>query len=133
DRIVRSKGYPTIVTELHGGTINALTMNLETELDKRGFDKSVLAVMTKIRETYESFDCTLRPVFPLQRGWHFTWMHPHESKQEGVVWLFLSFIHDLAEEGRLSRVRECKICGEWFFAYCDSPRFQFCSDECREK
>jgi hypothetical protein len=56
DRIVRLKGYPTIVEERFGTTADKLAMNLEAQLDKLGFDNSVLALMTKIRATYESFN-----------------------------------------------------------------------------
>ena len=136
DRIVRLKGYPSIVKERVGSTIDELAMNLEAQLDKRGFDKSVLALMTKIRNTYESFNLKLRPVFPLKDGWHFSWMNPwsDDPEQRGLIaWTCFSIIHDFAHAGYLSRVRECKICGEWFFAHYDSFRFRFCSDECREK
>jgi hypothetical protein len=136
DRIVRSKGYLTVVNQRVGSTVDELAMNLEAQLDKHGFDKSVLELMTKIRATYEAFSLRLRPVFPMKHGWQFSWMNPWsgDPEQRGLVaWTFLSIIHDFAQAGYLNRVRECKICGKWFFAYRESPRFQFCSDECREK
>lgn len=127
DGIVRSKGFPV-------STDAKFSFDLETEWNSLGLGDAVQDRMKRVRATFERFKLRLRPVCPLENGWKFHMMTPWsgDPKKRGLIlWTFLSIIHDLALEGRLTQVRECNFCHRWFFGRRNDQGF--CSPSCREK
>lgn len=126
DRIMGLKGYLTTpIKRFHSTT---------EEREYRRLTKSVAVLMTKICLLFERFPFRLQPKYPTTREWRFGLINTEKGENAyAPEFQCLLSIRDLAQQGRLTRVRECDICGQWFFAYCDSPNFRFCSDGCREK
>lgn len=123
DRIMGFKGYFTIPVKRVRSAIE--------ERARRDASKAVTVLMTKLQMLYRRFPIRLEPGLPRTHEWRFGLGKNKLTYAPELLCVLV--IRDLAEDGRLTRVRECDICRRWFFAHCDSPKFRFCSDGCREK
>jgi hypothetical protein len=62
-------------------------------------------------------------------GWELDWWRTGERSQPVLEFGYVLKIKELAEEGRLSSLKQCATCKRWLFAR--FPNQRFCSEKCR--
>jgi hypothetical protein len=125
EQMVRSRKFPD-------SPLFAFQFDLRRVLREWGFEPAVAERMERIRSAYDGFGMELMPVFPRKPVWIFQRLCPVRIDR-ALPGIFLATIHGLAEEGRLSQVRKCEICGKWFYAYRRSENYRFDRTGCRDK
>ena len=67
---------------------------------------------------------------PNSRGWLFEWSRAGAHEQPFAELGMVLQIKDLAEEGRISSIKQCAHCRRWLFAR--FPHQRFCQESCKE-